>query len=47
MVPNTFPSLFWGYAAIFGLLSVYIVYLGVRISRVEKTLQQKESGEEK
>lgn len=35
-VPNTFPGLFAAYSAIWILLSVYILRLGVRISRLER-----------
>ena len=35
-VPNTFPSLFWGYTAIWTLVVVYIVSLGFRLSKIEK-----------
>jgi CcmD family protein len=36
-VPNTFPDLFWGYTFIWLLLSLYILYLGVRVRRLEKS----------
>lgn len=35
-VPNTFPSLFWGYVVIWGLLVLYIAWLGRRLSAVER-----------
>lgn len=37
VVPNTFPSLFWGYSAIWVLLCLYIFTLGRRVRRLEKT----------
>lgn len=47
MTPDTFPSLFWSYTAVWAVLAVYIVTLGVRLSRLEKKLsQEKESGHE-
>lgn len=47
MTPDTFPSLFWSYTAVWAVLAVYIVTLGVRLSRLEKQLSQdKESGHE-
>ncbi|MBX7142894.1 MAG: CcmD family protein [Oligoflexia bacterium] len=35
-VPDTFPSLFWGYAVIWCLLGAYIVSLGFRLRRLER-----------
>lgn len=35
-VPNTFPSLFTGYSVLWGLLSLYIVSLGIRVARLER-----------
>ncbi len=44
MTPDTFPSLFWSYTAVWVVLSVYIVTIGIRVAKVEKTLlQSKES----
>jgi CcmD family protein len=40
IVPNTFPSLFAGYAVIWAVLVVYIVYLGRRLSRLETDVKQ-------
>jgi len=40
-VPNTFPSLFWAYAVVWGLLSLYIVYLGIRVGRLSKEIENK------
>ncbi len=39
MTPDTFPSLFWSYTVVWGVLSVYIISLGARLSRVERRLQ--------
>jgi len=47
IVPDTIAPLFWGYTAIWGLLSVYILWLGNRLSRAEKIvneLQDSDSG---
>ena len=47
MTPDTFPSLFWSYTAVWSVLAVYIVTLGVRLSRLEKrSSRDKESGHE-
>lgn len=47
MTPDTFPSLFWSYTAVWIALAVYIVTLGVRLARLEKRLsQKKDSGHE-
>jgi CcmD family protein len=47
VTPDTFPSLFWSYTAVWAVLAVYIVTLGVRLSRLEKQIsQKKESGHE-
>ncbi|MEN9845035.1 MAG: hypothetical protein RIS36_182 [Pseudomonadota bacterium] len=40
MTPDTFPSLFWSYTAVWAILAVYIVTLGVRLSRLEKRFSQ-------
>ncbi len=42
MTPDTFPSLFWSYTAVWVILAVYIVTLGVRLSRVEKRFSKNE-----
>lgn len=42
IVPNTFPAMFWGYAAIWGLLAAYIISLGVRVRQLELRLKAKE-----
>jgi len=47
MTPDTFPSLFWSYTAVWVVLAVYIVTLGVRLSRLEKRISRnKESRHE-
>ena len=43
MVPDTFPSMFWGYVIVWGLLAGYIVSLGMRLRRVEKKLEEKQT----
>ncbi len=40
MTPDTFPSLFWSYTAVWVVLALYIVTLGARLSRLEKKLSQ-------
>ena len=35
-VPDTFPALFNGYAAIWAFLLVYVGYLGFRVRRLER-----------
>ena len=35
-MPNTFPSLFAAYAVIWTLVVFYVLYLGKRISKLEK-----------
>ena len=35
-IPDTFPSLFWGYAAIWAVLVLYIYRLGRKVSRLEE-----------
>ncbi len=35
-VPNTFPQLFYAYLAVWGILSLYILSLGLRLSLLEK-----------
>lgn len=35
-VPDTFPSLFWGYSVIWMLLGGYIVSLGFRLRKIER-----------
>lgn len=45
MTPDTYPSLFWAYTALWGVFVIYLVTLGVRLSRLEKRFS-KESGHE-
>jgi CcmD family protein len=40
MTPDTFPSLFWSYTAVWLLLGVYIVSLGIRLRKVENKLSK-------
>lgn len=35
-VPNTFPSLFWGYTAIWCLIAAYVASIAKRLARLEK-----------
>ena len=41
MMANTYSSLFLGYAVIWGIIAVYVAYLGVRVSRLEKSIKEK------
>lgn len=41
-VPNTFPSLFWGYTVIWLVLAAYLFSMLRRLSRLEKSLQELE-----
>lgn len=40
MTPDTFPSLFWAYTAVWILLGGYILILGVRMRKVEARLRE-------
>ena len=42
--PDTYSALFWGYLVIWGLLTVYMVYLGFKCSRLEKKVTALEEG---
>lgn len=44
MTPDTFPSLFWSYTAVWAILAIYIVTLGVRLSRLEKRFSREREG---
>ena len=46
MVPDTFWGLFLGYTVIWGLIVVYLVTLGRRITRIEKQLEEGSEGEQ-
>lgn len=35
-IPDTYPSLFYGYAVIWLIFGVYILSLGLRLSKLEK-----------
>lgn len=35
---DTYPDLFWGYLLIWVLLSVYLIILGIKCSRLEKKI---------
>jgi CcmD family protein len=41
MTPDTFPSLFWSYTVVWVVLSVYIVTIGLRVSKVERALSRR------
>ena len=40
MVPDTYPDLFWSYTAVWFVLAVYIITLGVRVARLERSLSR-------
>jgi CcmD family protein len=40
MTPDTFPSLFWSYTIVWVILAVYIIGLGVRVAKLERTLSK-------
>ncbi|MCO6429434.1 MAG: CcmD family protein [Deltaproteobacteria bacterium] len=39
---RTLPDLFWAYSAVWGLVVGYIVYLGLKLGRIEKSLRKPE-----
>ena len=39
---DTYPDLFWSYTVVWFLLTAYIVFLGVRMSAVERRLKKTE-----
>ena len=43
--PDTYPSLFFGYAVIWGLIVLFCLSLGVRQRGIAKTLSEMEKGE--
>ena len=43
--PDTFPSLFWGYNAIWLILGIYLYTLLARVKRIEDKLQRLEKDE--
>jgi CcmD family protein len=44
MTPDTFPALFWSYTAVWVILGVFILSLGVRLRKVEKKLGENSKG---
>jgi|688.fasta_scaffold1746146_2 CcmD family protein len=40
MTPDTFPSLFWSYTVVWVILALYIIGLGVRVAKLERTISQ-------
>lgn len=42
MTPDTFPSLFWSYTAVWVVLVVYVATLGIRLARIERTISGRE-----
>ena len=41
MTPDSYPSLFWAYNSVWIVLAVYMLWLGVRLTHIEKTLRDK------
>jgi len=41
---DTYPDLFWSYTVVWFLLTAYIVFLGVRMSAVERRLEKTDKG---
>lgn len=41
--PDTFSGLFWGYTIIWLLIVAYVVMLGRRMSKLEKSAPQKDA----
>lgn len=46
MVPDTYPDLFWSYTAVWIVLAVYIVILGARVARLERSLSRHTSAQD-
>lgn len=44
MTPDTFPSLFWAYSAIWCILVAYIAALGARVAKLERRLSSQKGG---
>lgn len=44
-LPDTYPSLFWGYAVIWGLIVLFCLSLGVRQRGMASVLLELEKGE--
>lgn len=42
MTPDTFPSLFWSYTAVWVVLVAYVATLGIRLSKIERAITRKE-----
>jgi CcmD family protein len=40
MTPDTFPSLFWSYTAVWVIVVLYIIGLGVRVAKLERTISK-------
>lgn len=38
-VPNTFPSLFWGYTVLWAILAVYILFIGMKLRSLERRMR--------
>jgi CcmD family protein len=43
MVPDTYPDLFWSYTVVWVVLGVYLVLLGARVAKLERSLSRQSS----
>ena len=41
MTADSYPSLFWAYNSVWVVLAVYTLWLGVRLTHIERTLGKK------
>lgn len=46
MTPDTLPWLFWSYTAIWVIVVLYVLSLGLRLSKIEKDLERSEERSE-
>jgi CcmD family protein len=44
MVPDTYSDLFWSYTAVWFILSVYVAFLGYRVSALERSVTGQQGG---
>lgn len=41
MIPDSYPSLFWAYNSVWIVLAVYTLWLGARLTHIERSLSKK------
>jgi CcmD family protein len=41
MTPDSYPSLFWAYNSVWIVLAVYTLWLGARLTHIERSLGKK------